>query len=62
MKKQYEKVVEIDTDMKKTLVVVDDAIDLKIIPTKTGYKIEILNNRVYEIDVQFTNEVCEFEQ
>lgn len=56
------KIVEIDTDMKKTLVVIDDAIDLKITPTKTGYKIEILNNRVYEVDVQFTDEVSEFEE
>lgn len=59
--KQYDKIIEIKTENKTSLIVVDDYIDLKITPTKTGYKILILENNCCDIDVTFSDNVEEFE-
>ena len=59
--KQYEKIFELETENKTSLIVIDEFIDLKITPTKTGYKILILENNCCNIDVAFSDNVEEFE-
>lgn len=44
-----------------TMFVIDDYIEFKISRTPDGYKILILKNNCCDIDVEFTNNVEEFE-
>lgn len=43
------------------IIVIDDTVDIKVIRDSNGYIIRILENYAYPINVEFTDNIEEFE-
>ena len=51
---------EVQVDKEK-IIVVNDTVDIKVIKTDNGYNIKILENYTCPINIEFTDNVEEFE-
>lgn len=52
--------LEVQVDKEK-IIVVNDTVDIKVVKTDNGYNIKILENYTYPINIEFTDNVEEFE-